>query len=59
MLPQPVEHGIKNLGLFQLVVDLVIQAIPYFKGDFITGFLGEFMAGLGRGDRVSRAMHKQ
>ena len=59
MLSQPIEHEIKNFGLFQLVVNLVIQAIPNFKGDFIAGFLGEFLAGFGRGERVSRAMHKQ
>ena len=59
MLSQPIEHEIKNFGLFQLVVNLVIQAIPNLKGGFTSSFLGEFLAGFGGRDGVSRAMHKQ
>ena len=59
MLSQPIKHELKDFGLFQLVVDLVIQAIPNLKGSFTSSFLGEFLAGVGGRDGVSRAMHKQ
>jgi len=46
MFLQPIQHEIKDFGLFQLVVDLVIEAIPDLEGGFLTGFFGKFLLAL-------------